>query len=371
MSDPTDAADPSDPADERAHPHHAAGPARSAAGGPAAGPGAGARRRQLAAALGLAALGSRAFAQGAAPAASGAAGAFPTRPVRLIVPFPPGGATDIVGRLLAQKMTEVWNQQVLVENKPGAGTVLGTNLVAKAPPDGYTMATVITAHVINPSMRESMPFDTVRDLSGVTQLGQSHLVLAAHPSFEAGTVAELIALAKANPGRYAYATPGSGTAMHLAMELLKTQAGIDLLHVPYKGGAPALQDVLGGRVPLFTDVLYSAMPQIRAGRLKVLALMSPRRPPGYTEYPVIAETVPGVSAVSLLGIVVPSATPRELVHRISADMVRALRSPELIAKFSELGIEPVGSSPEDYDTLIRTEIARWAPVVKASGAKAD
>ena len=297
--------------------------------------------------------------------------AWPGKPVRLIVPFPAGGATDIIGRLVAQKMTEVWGQTVIVENKPGAGTVVGTDLVAKAVPDGYTLGMVITAHVINPSLRRDMPFDTVRDLSGVTQVAQAHLVLAAHPAFEANTVAELVALARKNPGKYSYATPGSGTSMHLAMELLKTRAGIDIVHIPYKGGAPASQDVIGGRVPLFTDVHYASVPNIKAGKLKVLALMSPARPAGSPELPVIAETVPGVSSTSIIGIVVASATPRELVQKISADIARALKNSDLSKRMIDMGMEPVGSKPEEYDALIRSEIDKWGPVVKASGATAD
>jgi tripartite-type tricarboxylate transporter receptor subunit TctC len=297
--------------------------------------------------------------------------AWPSKPVRLVVPFPPGGATDIIGRLVGQKMAEVWGQSVLIDNKPGAGTAVGTDAVAKAAPDGYTLGAVITAHVINPSLRRDMPFDTIKDLSGVTQLAQAHLVLMAHPAFEANTVAELIALAKKNPGKYSYATPGSGTSMHLGIELMKSITGIDIVHVPYKGGAPASQDVIGGRVPLFTDVLYSSMPNIKAGKLKILALMSPTRPASYREFPVIAETVPGVSATSIIGIVAPSGTPRDLVRRISADIAAAVRGSDLTRRMADLGMEPVGSKPEEYDALIRSEIEKWAKVVKISGATAD
>lgn len=302
---------------------------------------------------------------------SASAQTWPNKPVRLIVPFPAGGATDIIGRLVAQKMTEVWGQTVIVENKPGAGTVVGTDLVAKAAPDGYTLGMVITAHVINPSLRREMPFDTIKDLSGVTQVAQAHLVLAAHPAFEANTVAELVALARKNPGKYSYATPGSGTSMHLAMELLKTRAGIDIVHVPYKGGAPASVDVIGGRVPLITDVHYASAANIKAGKLKVLALMSPVRPAGSPELPVIAETVPGVSSTSIIGIVAPSGTPRDLVQKISADIARVVKNSDLSKRMIEMGMEPVGSKPEEYDALIRSEIEKWGPVVKASGATAD
>lgn len=302
---------------------------------------------------------------------AGLAQAWPTRPVRMVVPFPPGGATDIIGRLVAGKMQEVWGQTVIVENKPGAGTVVATDYVAKSPPDGYTMAFVITGHVINPSLRSNMPYDTLKDLAGVTQVSIQHLAIAANPSFPANNVAELVALAKKSPGKIAYATPGSGTAMHLSVELLKTRAGIDLLHVPYKGGAPAQQDVMGGRVPVLMDVHYAILPLLKSGKIKLLALLSPQRPKGSLDIPVVAETVPGVSALSMVGIVVPSATPRDLVHRVSADIAKAVRSSDLTDRMVQLGMEPVGSTPEEFDAYVRTEMEKWAPVVKASGAKVD
>jgi len=297
--------------------------------------------------------------------------AFPARPVRLVVPFPPGGATDIIGRLVAGKMQEVWGQAVVVENKPGAGTVVGTDAVAKSAPDGYTMGMVVTAHFINPTLRADMPFDTLKDLAGVTQVSVQHIVMAANPSLEANNVAELIALAKKQPGALTYATPGSGTAMHLSVELLKTTAGIDLVHVPYKGSAPAAQDAIAGRVPILMDVLYAVAPSIKAGKLKVIALLSPRRVASAPDYPVVAETVPGVSALSIVGIVVPGATPRDLVRRASADFARAIRSSDLTERMLQLGMEPVGSTPEEFDALTRSEIEKWARVVKVSGAKVD
>jgi tripartite-type tricarboxylate transporter receptor subunit TctC len=286
----------------------------------------------------------------------------------MIVPFPPGGATDIIGRLVAGKMQEVWGQPVIVENRPGAGTVVGTDMVAKSAPDGHTLGFVVTAHVINPSLRQNMPFDTLKDLAAVSHVSVQHLVIAAHPSVEANNVAELIALAKKNPGKLSYATPGSGTAMHLSVELLKAQAGIDLVHVPYKGGAPAQQDVMGGRVPILLDVLYAVQPLINSGKIKVIALLSPQRVSGY---PVVAETVPGVSALSIVGLVAAGGTPRELVQRISADVSKAVKSSDLTERMTQLGMEPVGSSPEQFDALIRAEIEKWARVVKISGAKAD
>jgi len=296
---------------------------------------------------------------------------YPAKPVRLMVPFPPGGATDIVGRLLAGKMQEVWSQPVVVENKPGAGTVVGTDYVAKSAPDGYTLGTVVTAYVINPSLRTNLPYDTLKDLAGVTQVSVQHLVMAAHPSLAANNIPELIALARKNPGKLAYATPGSGTAMHLSMELLKTAAGIDIVHVPYKGGVPAQQDVVAGHVPILMDVLYAVQPLIKSGRVKALALLSPQRSPDSPEYPVVAETIPGVSALSLVGIVAPAATPRDLVRRIGADIARAVKSSDLTERMKQQGMEPVGSTPEEFDALIRSEIEKWAKVVKLSGARVD
>lgn len=301
----------------------------------------------------------------------GTAHAFPTKPVRLIVPFPPGGATDIIGRLVAGKMQEVWGQPVLVENRPGAGTVVGTDLVAKSAPDGHTLGMVVTAHVINPSLRQNMPYDTLKDLAAVTQVSVQHLVIAAHPAVEANNIAELIALARKNPGKLSYATPGSGTAMHLSVELLKSQAGIDLVHVPYKGGAPAQQDVMGGRVPILLDVLYAVQPLINSGKIKVIALLSPTRPASAKDYGLVTEVVPGVSALSIVGLVAAGGTPRDLVQRISAEVSQAIKSSELTQRMTQLGMEPVGSTPGQFDALIRAEIEKWSRVVKVSGAKAD
>ena len=293
---------------------------------------------------------------------------YPARPVKLVVPFPPGGATDIVGRMVAAKMQEVWGEPVVVENKPGAGTVVGTDAVAKSAPDGYTLGMVVTAHVINPSLRSNLPYDTLKDLAAVTQVSSQQLVIAANPSFPANSVAELIALARTHPGQYSYATPGSGTAMHLSIEMLKVATGIDLVHVPYKGGAPAQQDVMGGRVPILLDVLYAVTPLIEAGRIKVIALLGPERT---SRYPVVAETVPGVSAVSMVGIVAPAGIPKNVLLKVSGDIAQAVKHSDLTERMKQAGMEPVGSTPAEFDALIRAEIEKWARVVKQSGAKAD
>ena len=296
---------------------------------------------------------------------------FPTNPITLVVPNAPGGAIDILARLLEQRLHEAWGQPVNVVYKPGAGTVLGTDFVAKSPPDGHTLCLVVTSHVINPSLRKNLPFDTAKDLAGVSLLATSPIAISATPSLPADNLRELIELAKQQPGKLTYASPGSGSAMHLAGELLKTTAGIDMLHAPYKGSGPAYPDVFSGRVEPMIDPLFSSLPHIKAGRMKALAVISPQRSAIVPEIPASVETLPGFAVQSVFGLVVPAATPREVVARISRDVNAAMAQPEVRSRMADIGLQPLGTTPAEFDSYIRTEIEKWAKVVKLSGATAD
>ncbi|NBS63461.1 MAG: tripartite tricarboxylate transporter substrate binding protein [Betaproteobacteria bacterium] len=296
---------------------------------------------------------------------------YPNRPVRLIVPFAPGGPTDTVARVMGEQLQRQWKQPVVIDYKPGAGTVVGTQLVARAPADGYTLGMAISALMINPALRSDLPYDTVREVAAVSLIGQAHFGLFAHPSTPFSSVAELIAYARSRPDALSYATPGTGTGTHLAGEMLGHLAGIKMLHVPYKGSAPAQVDVAGGRVPLLFDVLFSAMPMVRDGRLKMLALASPQRARSAPEIALIAETLPGFSAMSLIGIIGPAGMPTALLDRISADLGEAVRAPAVTERMNQLGMEPVGSTHAEYSRIVREEIGKWTQVVKTAQIKLD
>ncbi|MGQ0522590.1 MAG: tripartite tricarboxylate transporter substrate binding protein [Betaproteobacteria bacterium] len=310
------------------------------------------------------------LALGLALSLAAGAQAFPSRPVHFVVPNAPGGAIDIMARLFAQRLQPLWGQPALVDYKPGAGTALGSEFVARAAPDGHTLLFGATAHVINPNLRR-LRFDTAKDFSGITLYGISHIVLCATPALPANTLAELIALARRRPGELSYASPGSGSALHLAGEQLKAMAGIDLLHVPFKGSGPAFPEVFAGRVDLIIDPLLSSLNYIRSGKLKALAIASRERTRAAPGIPTIAETLPGFEAQSMFGVLVPSATPREVVRKLNADFLKVLQIPAMRAKLEELGIEPVGNTPEQFDAYIRDEIERRRHVVKAAGIKLD
>src|SRR5450759_3484922 len=319
----------------------------------------------LACVLGLCALGLGA----AAPAA---AQNYPKGVVKWIVPFPHGGPTDVVGRIVAQQLQEAWGQPVVVENKPGGGPVIGTDAGAKSAHDGQTIGMVITAHMINPTLSAAtIPYNTLKDLAHVTQMVTQHVVLVANTQVPFNTVKEMIAYAKAHPGKLSYASPGTGTGTHLAGELLKLEAGIDMVHVPYKGSGPAQMDLVAGRVDLMFDVYHSAKALVEQGKLKVIALTRDTQQVNIKGYPLVAETIPGFNVSSLFGLVVRAGTPRAIIDKIQQDTARVLNKPEVRARLEGLGVEIVGSTPEQFERFVRIEIAKWAKVIKASNIKVD
>ena len=296
---------------------------------------------------------------------------FPARPVRMVVPLPPGGATDVVGRLVAQKLGELWKQSVIVDNKPGAGTIVGTQAIARAPADGYTFGIVISAFTINPSLRTDLPYDTVKDFTPLSLLGFPVIALVAIPSFPAEDVKGLIQKARAKPGSVSFASLGIGTATQLAGELMNVRTNASMVHIPYNGSAPAYNDLLSGRVPVGFVLLDSALPHVRAGKLKVLGITNARRSRIYPDYPTIGETIPGYSLESLFGFVAPAGLPAPVAAKLSGDLVKVMQMPDVRQRLAELSVEPVGSSAADFAATIRSEITKWAPVVKAAGIKAE
>ncbi|MEK6243656.1 MAG: tripartite tricarboxylate transporter substrate binding protein [Pseudomonadota bacterium] len=300
-----------------------------------------------------------------------AAQQFPSRTVSLVVPNPPGGAIDILGRVFAQKLQEMWNVPVIVDNKAGGGTLVGMDYVAKSAPDGHTIGMVVTPMVIFPALRDKMPYDTLKDLAPVTLTGIASIMIAASPTLEANNLPELIALAKKRPGKLTYASPGSGSSMHLAFELMKLEAGIDILHVPFKGGAQAYPEVMSGRIDLQLDPAYSIYRHVKGGKMKAIAVTSLKRDPASPEVPAISETLPGFNVVSMNGIVVAGGTPKALVQRLNADFRKLLVEAEIAKRLVEFGIEPAGNSPEEFEAFIKSEIARWTKVAKAANIRMD
>jgi tripartite-type tricarboxylate transporter receptor subunit TctC len=304
-------------------------------------------------------------------AGSALAQTFPTRSVSLVVPNPPGGAIDIQARVYAQKLQEMWGQPVVVDYKPGAGTLLGMEYVARSAPDGHTLGLVVTPLVILPALREKMPYDTLKDLAPVILTGTSSIMIAASPTLAAKSLADVIALAKKQPGKLTYASPGSGSSMHLAGELLKLEAGIEMLHVPFKGGAQAYPEVMAGRIDLQLDPTFSIYRHVKAGKMKAIAVTSAKRDPSAPDVATVAEVLPGFSVLSINGIVAAGGTPRELVRRINADFRKLLAQAEVAKRLEEYGIEVVGSSPEEFGAFIAAEIERWTRVARAAKVKLD
>ena len=301
-----------------------------------------------------------------------AAQTYPSKPIRMIVPFAPGGGTDILARIIGQQLADAWGQPVNVENRAGASGNLGTELVARSAPDGHTLVMAINTHAVNASLYSKLPFDPVKDFIPVILVATTANILVVHPSVPANSVQELIALAKAQPGKLNYASGGSGTTSHLAAELFKTMAGVDMIHVPYKGGGAAYTDLISGQVQLYFVGIPGTVQYLKAGRLRALGVTTPRRSPAAPEVPTIAEAgLPGFSATTWWGLLAPAGTPTALIARIDGEVARILKMPEVRAKLDAQGFEPVASTPESFAAFMRSEIDLWARAVKASGARAE
>ena len=304
---------------------------------------------------------------------AGAAEAFPTKPVRIIVAFPPGGGTDIVARVVGQKLGEGWNQAVVVENRAGASGTIGTEIAARAEPDGHTLFMATMGNMTaNQHLYPKMAVDPLRAFAPITKVVDVHFVFLANPALAANSVGELIELAKKRPGDIAYSSSGPGGAPHLAMELFKRQANVDLIHIPYKGSSPSISDLIGGRVMLSMDSLVQSFPHLKAKRLKALAVLGPRRAALLPEVPTIAESgLPGYALTNWFGLLAPAATPKETVLKIHADVIRVLRDPEAKKRITDLGADVVGNSPEEFGAAMRAESAQWAEIIKAANIRAE
>jgi tripartite-type tricarboxylate transporter receptor subunit TctC len=298
---------------------------------------------------------------------------YPSKPIRIVVPYPPGGFNDTLGRTLAAKLQDAWGQPVVVENKPGANTVIGTDAVAKAVPDGYTLLVVAFPFAVTPSLIRDMPYDTLRDFAPVALCAQSPNILVVNPQvLPVKTVGELIALAKSKPDGLTYASTGNGSSNHISMELFKSLAGVKLVHVPYKGSAPAVVDMLGGQVDAMFDNAPNVMPQVRAGKLRALAQSGAVRSPVAPDLPTVAESgVPGYEVTVWFGLVAPAGTPREIVARLNAEVLKVLAMPDVRERFLAQGVEPLGSTPEAFGLHIRAQMEKWSKVVRDAGVKPD
>ncbi len=297
---------------------------------------------------------------------------YPAKSIRLIVPFPVGGIADLYARLIGAKMSEAWGQPVLVENRTGAGGNIGAELVARSPADGHTLVMgSLGTHAVNVSLFAKMPYDPVRDFAPVALVLEAEGLLVVHPSVPASNVPELIALARATPGTLTYASAGMGTASHLAGELFKAMAKVDLVHVPYKGNVPAITDLLAGQTGLIFATMPTVLPHAKAGKLRALATIGSVRSAAAAELPTVAETLPGFEVTNWIGLLAPAGTPPEIVKKLNAEVHRVMQSREIEARLPTEGARFIPMTPDQFAAFIKAEIAKWAPVVKASGAKAD
>jgi len=297
---------------------------------------------------------------------------YPSRPVRVIVPFPPGGAPDLVGRTLAHRLQERLGQSFVVENRTGAGGNIGAEAVAKSPPDGYTLnMSAIGPHAVNVSLFSKLPYDPVKDFTAVALVLEAEGLLVVHPSVPANSVAELITYARANPGKLTFASAGTGTASHLAGELFKTMAKVDMTHVPYKGNVPAITDLLAGQTSLLFATMPTVLPHAKTGKLRALATIGAERSRAAAELPTVAETLPGFEVNNWIGLFAPAGTPAPIVQRWNAEVLRIMQLAEIQARLPVEGARFAPNSPEQFAQFVKSEIAKWASVVKASGARVD
>ena len=308
----------------------------------------------------------------AGASAFASAQSYPTRPIRMVVPYPAGGGGDLLARPLAQSLTETLGQQVIVENRGGAGGNLGMEFVAKSPPDGYTLVLALTAqYAVNPSLYPKLPYDPVKDYAPVALLVRNPYVISVHPSMPVRSVKELIALAKARAGQLAFSSAGNGSGAHLCGEMMKTMAGINIVHVPYKGAAPAITDLIAGHVQFSFLAWRSSGPHVKSGRIRALAVSTANRSPALPDLPAIAETLPGYDLPVWYGVAAPAGTPREIVARLNTEILRILATPDFRQRMEADAAEPIGGTPEQFGDYIRSEIVKYAKVVKESGAKID
>lgn len=297
---------------------------------------------------------------------------YPTKPIRMIVAVPPGGPADTLARLVAPRLTEALGQTVVIDNRPGANGIIAYETTARATPDGYTFTAVAAGVVINPSLYRNVNYDPLKDFAPITLGITVPNILIVHPTVAATSVKDLIALAKAKPGTVAFASAGNGTSGHLALELFRMAAGLDVIHVPYKGGGPALTDVIGGQVQALFSIALSATPQIKAGRVRALAITSAKRSPVAADLPTVAEAgLRGFEVIGWFGWLAPAATPRAIVNRLHTELVRALKQPNVRDTLLSQSTEPVGNSPQEFAAFMRSEHAKWAKIIKAANVKVE
>jgi tripartite-type tricarboxylate transporter receptor subunit TctC len=289
----------------------------------------------------------------------------------VIVPFAPGGGLDLTARLIGQKLTEKWAQNLVVDTRPGAATIVGTEIASKALPDGYTILMITTTFAINPSLYKKLPYDPLRDFTPVTQLNSQPNIVVVNPTLPATSVKDLIAMAKTKRGELTFASPGAGSAPHLSAELFQRMAGVQMIHVPYKGIPPAVTDVLGGRVTMLFTTTISAAPHIKSGKLRALALTSAKRLPTMPEVPTIGETIPGYQAEAFQGVVAPAGVPRAIVDKLAGDIGAVVKSREIGERFQADGAVAVGSSPQQFAVFLKAEMQKWSKVIREAGIQLE